>query len=348
MIRTLRAVLPSVVLLTTVPATTWAAGFPWRTFATKPDDWYRSDEAARLVGNVLSHQSARGDWPKNIDTSAKPYDGDRAKLQGTFDNGATVGELRFLARAHAATDKSLYRDAFLKGLDHILAAQYPSGGWPQTSPPGKGYARYITFNDNTVVNLLELLRDASRAEGFRFVDAPRREAAARAFRAGIGCVLKCQIRVDNALTVWCAQHDEVTLEPRPARTFELISLSGSESAGILLLLMSLDDPSPEVVRAIDAGALWFESAKLKGIRQVVVDDDKRIVADPEAPPLWARFYEIGTNRPFFCGRDGVKRYALSEIESERRNGYAWYGEWGARVASRYARWKAERGEASAK
>ena len=51
-----------------------------------------------------------------------------------------------------------------------LAAQYPNGGWPQSYPPGKGYARHITFNDNTMVNLLELVRDVARSDAFRFVD----------------------------------------------------------------------------------------------------------------------------------------------------------------------------------
>ena len=135
------------------------------------------------------------------------------------------------------------------------------------------------------------------------------------------------------------QHDETTLEPRGARTYELPSLSGMESAGILMLLMSLEDPGPDVVRAIRAGARWYEDAKITGIRQVVVNGDKKIVPDRDAPPLWARFYEIGTNRPFFCGRDGVKKDDLAEIEAERRNGYAWYGDWGRRVLSRYARWE---------
>src|SRR5262245_46009213 len=53
-----------------------AAGFPWKSLAARPDDWYRGDEAARLAGNVLSHQSDRCDWPKNLDTSAAPYRGD--------------------------------------------------------------------------------------------------------------------------------------------------------------------------------------------------------------------------------------------------------------------------------
>ena len=152
-----------------------AAGFPRTFFAAKPDAWYRSDEAARLAENVLSHQSERGDWPKNVNTSAAPYRGDRSRLRGTFDNGATVGQMRFLARAFVATGRARYRDAFIKALDHVLAARYSNGGWPQSYPPGPGYARYITFNDNTMVNLLELIRDVARADGFRFVD----RAAAR-------------------------------------------------------------------------------------------------------------------------------------------------------------------------
>lgn len=48
--------------------------------------------------------------------------------------------------------------------------------------------------------------------------------------------------------------------------------------------------------------------------------------------------EIESNRPLFSGRDGVKKYPLSEIEPERRNGYAWYGAWGEGVVARYEKW----------
>lgn len=335
----IRPIVAVMAVAATLPGDSRAAGFPWKSLAARPDAWYRGDEAARLAENVLSHQSTRGDWPKNLDTSASPYHGDRTRLAGTFDNGATTGEMRFLARAFAVTGHDRYRDAFLLALDHILAGQYTNGGWPQTSPPGKGYARHITFNDNTMVNLMELVRDVSRAEGFRFVDPARREACGRAFTKGITCILKCQVRRDGRLTAWCAQHDEITLEPRGARTYELPSVSGMESAGILMLLMSLDDPSPEVAASIRAGVRWYEESRLTGIRQVIDGGDKRIVADPTAPPLWARFYTLDGNRPFFCGRDGVKRYDIAQIEAERRNGYAWYGEWGRRVLERFARWE---------
>jgi len=48
--------------------------------------------------------------------------------------------------------------------------------------------------------------------------------------------------------------------------------------------------------------------------------DKFVVADPSAAPLWARFHEIGTNKPIFRDRDGVPKAFLADIGHERRNG----------------------------
>ncbi len=314
----------------------------WKALAAQPDAWYRSDAGTSTAAHILANQAETGSWPKNVDTT-KDLTGKKDE-HGTFDNGATIGEVRFLTRAFRVTGKTEYRDAVVKAIDHILAAQYPTGGWPQSYPPGKQYHRHITFNDNTNVNLLNLLREASTSDDFAFLGKMRRDAARNAFEAGIGCILKTQVIVDGKKTVWCAQHDEVTLAPRPARAFEPVSLASAESAGILTLLMSLDKPSPEVIAAVDAGARWFEHVKISGIRQIVVNGDKTIVADPKAPPLWARFSEIGTDRPLFCGRDSVVKYDLAAIEPERRNGYAWYGNWGDALATRYARWKARQAQ----
>ena len=305
-----------------------------------PEAWFRTEAGRVAVSNVLSHQSPRGDWPKNMNTAASRFAGDVAKVQGTFDNGATTGELLLLARAFRATREEPPRTAFLKGLDHVLAAQYTNGGWPQYSPPpARSYHRHITFNDDTMKRLIEFTRDVAADAGFAFLDPARRAAAQRAYERGLDCVLKCQVRVNGRLTAWCAQHDEVTLEPRPARSYELVSLSGAESARLLQLLMSRERPSPEVVRAVHAGAAWFETSKLAGLRETKAGGDKKLVHDSEAPSLWARFYEIGSNRPFYSGRDGVKKHDFTEIEAERRNGYAWHGVWGAEVLKHYAEWK---------
>ena len=260
----------------------------WRDYANKPDDWYRGADGRRVAENILSWQSPRGSWPKNLDTTAKFFAGDAKTIKGTFDNGATTGELRFLARAFRASKDRRYQEAFLRCVDHIFEAQYPTGGWPQSYPPGKQYHRHITFNDDAMVRLMEFLREVAMSADYDFIDSARRKTAQEKFDRGIQCILKCQIVVNGKLTVWCAQHDEVDYRPRPARSFELVSLSGAESAGILQLLMSLDRPGPEVIRAVKAGAEWFKSAQLAGIRQMIVNGDKRIIQDTNAPSLWAR------------------------------------------------------------
>jgi PelA/Pel-15E family pectate lyase len=305
-----------------------------------PQDWYKTGQARDIGQNILSWQCEDGDWPKNIDTVSAPRPPATKPASGTFDNGATTGELRYLARLIRATGDESFQASFLKGLNLILKAQYPNGGWPQSYPPGTGYSRHITFNDDTFVRLAELVRDSS---AFEFLPQDTRRKCQTAFDRAIDCILRAQIKVDGQLTAWCAQHDELTLEPRPARTYELVSLSGAESARLLRLLMTLENPSAEVRRAIEAGVNWFQKVKLTGVRQLRENGERKIVRDDSAPPLWARFYEIGTNRPIFSGRDGIKRYSVDEIEPERRNGYAWYGNWGEALLQEYAAWRRKNG-----
>jgi len=147
--------------------------------------------------------------------------------------------------------------------------------------------------------------------------------------------------------VWCAQHDEVTLAPAPARKFEVISLSGGESVGIVRFLMSIKNPSPAVVEAIEAAVAWFDQTQLVGIKWIEKPDssqpngfDRVVVKDTQGGPIWARFYEIGTNRPIFVGRDGVVKYDVAQIEHERRTGYNWYVDDPAKLLQKdYPAWK---------
>src|SRR5690606_15205682 len=131
-----------------------------------------------------------------------------------------------------------------------------------------------------------------------------------------------------------AQHDAITLEPRPARTYELVSLSGMESVGIVDYLMEMENPTPEVIAAIEGAVSWLDRVRLEGLAVRTIRDatlprgfDRVVVADSAAGPLWARFYEIGTDRPMFVGRDGVVRERLADIEHERRVGYSYLGSW---------------------
>lgn len=317
-----------------LPGGSLAGAVAWRAVLTQPTPWYATAEALALADNVLLYQDPSGGWPKNRDMTLPPAAQPPTKESAapTIDNDATTTQLRLLARVLSAQPEPRLCAAFERGFDYLLAAQYENGGWPQFHPQAGGYTRRITYNDNAMVNVLELLRDAAQGrEPFAFVDEARRGRAAAAVERGIACILRTQVKQAGRLTVWCAQHDEVTLAPAPARKYEHASLSGSESVGIVRFLMSVPHPSPEIVAAVEGAVAWFGQVRLHGVRETYPPNpelphkfDRVLVADPAAPPLWARFYELGTNRPIYSGRDGIIRYSLAEIEPERRGGYAWH------------------------
>jgi len=187
-----------------------------------------------------------------------------------------------------------------------------------------------------MVNVLNVLQDiVEGAKNFDVVDPSFIPKAKEAVALGIGCILRTQIKVNGALTAWCAQYNRNTLQPEMARKFELASISGQESVGIIRFLMRQKNPSPEIIAAVKAGVNWLELVKIKGFKYVDIeapDQPKgkdRVVAPDINSTIWARFYEIENNRPFFSGRDSQKKYDVKEIEYERRTGYAWYGTWPA-------------------
>ncbi|MBS1788777.1 MAG: pectate lyase [Acidobacteria bacterium] len=315
----------------------------WNSAQNQKPDWFSTEDALRVANNLLLYQRDTGGWPKNTDMAVVLSQQQSAELlkekrhtDSTFDNGATHSQLTYLAKVIQATtaepERARFKAAFLKGMDFIFRAQYENGGWPQFYPFPSGYQKHITYNDDAMVGLLTLLRDVARkAPAYGFVDEARRIKAGLAVKKGIECILKTQIVTEGKRTVWCAQHDETTFAPAPARSYEKISLSGSESVGIVRFLMSMEKPDARVVEAVQSAVAWFQQAKLTGIRYINKPDaslpggyDRVVIPDANASPLWARFYEIGTNRPIFCGRDGVIKYNLAEIEHERRAGYRWY------------------------
>jgi pectinesterase len=320
----------------------------------QPDSWYGSEEAISVAENVLLYQRNIGGWPKNTPMHKPLSETEKEKLlqlktstdDVTIDNGATLLEMIYLSKVYNHTQAEKYRNGFLKGLDYILEAQYENGGWPQFYPLRKGYYTHITFNDNATINVLKLLKEiSSGSQKYRFVtDDVVLAGVKQALEKGIDCILKTQFVQNGVLTVWCAQHDEITLLPAKARAYELPSLSGSESAGIVDFLMSLENPSPEIIKAVKAAVAWFDKVKITGYKVEEFTNsegkkDRRLIADKNAPALWARFYDLENNRPFFCDRDGIKKYSFDEIGYERRNGYSWYSNSAQKIMDKYPEWE---------
>lgn len=334
----------------------------WTSWAAHLDpEFFSTAEATRIGDNLLLYQQTTGGWPKNIDMAKKLSDSEKKKVEAqktnvkesTIDNRATSTEIIYLSKLYNATGNSRYKDAVMKGMQYLFDAQYDNGGWPQFYPRNKGYYTHITYNDDAMINVMKIMRDASLGKApFAFLPDSVKQKAKTALDKGIDCILKTQYVQNGKLTVWCAQHDENTLKPANARAFELASLSGQESDDIVLFLMSLSKPSQAIVNSVEAAVEWFHNTEIDGYKREYFKNadgkkDWRLVkcADgEESKPLWARFYTLDGNRPFFCDRDGVMKFDVSEIDHERRNGYSWYNSEALKVFKKYDQWSRKYGK----
>lgn len=311
----------------------------------KPSAWYATPEARHTADVIVSFQSPAGGWGKNAPRTTlrqpgQPFSAEKDYV-GTLDNDATVTELRFLARVITAGGEAPYRDSFVRGVHWLLAAQYPNGGWPQVWPLVGGYHDAVTFNDDAMVAALSLLGDIAKGQGDYGFTAPALRAEAKvAWRRGLAALLKSQILKDGRPTGWPQQADAVTLAPVGARNFEPAALASAESAGILAyLIKAFPTPPPEVARAVSGGVAWLRSAAIadKAWPAPAPGEARRLVDQPGASPLWARYYDLATARPIFGDRDHTIHDDVHDLSAERRNGYAWFTTAPAKVLKDYGR-----------
>ena len=316
-------------------------------------EWYKTADAARVADSVLAYQFPSGGWAKNQNWHWTP-DAKKAKeranikrlikskegIGATIDNMSTTIEILYLTKMYGATGKSKYRKAALKGINYLWNAQYANGGWPQYFPLKKAqkdgtpdYSAHITYNDDAMVNVMKLMRDLAKGTKAPYdvlkLNKKELAKAQQAFDKGLQCILNTQIRKNGKLTVWCQQHHFETLEPVGARKYERPSFSGShETADIVELLMGISNPSNEVIASVEAAVDWLrkhriEDMRLKQFKNAKGEFDRQLVAEKGAPHLWARYYDLETEKPFYMDRRGIKLDNYNDLEHERRTGYSY-------------------------
>jgi len=172
-------------LVTLFACSTAAAAVRWADVTKQPAAWHATAEARAIADNVLLYQDATGGWPKNRNMALAPAAEAAARRNGvpedetlpTIDNGATHTQLRFLARLiTAGRGTPVDRAAFDRGLDYLFTAQYPNGGWPQFYPLRHGYYTHITFNDDAMVGVLEVLQGVAEGRAPFAFTSPRQPA----------------------------------------------------------------------------------------------------------------------------------------------------------------------------
>ncbi|HKN21615.1 MAG TPA: pectate lyase [Terracidiphilus sp.] len=342
-----------------------------------PAEWWTGDEALKDAHNIITWQVADGGWSKNIDMVTKPraqgdlYDAnnenrfpDLADFDkpvdpgwhyiATLDNDSTWMQIRFLARvatallaAHRDADATPICASVQRGVEYLLDSEYPNGGWPQVWPLEGGYHDAITINDDAMTHAVEILHDvAEGAPDYKFLPAAMVKRAGPAAQRGIDCLLKLQITENGVKTAWAQQYDALTLEPTSARNYEMASLTSDESFPVVQFFMSLPNPTPAEVAAVHAACAWFAKVEIFGFRfgsgNFMADRSspggRKLVAVEGTGPIWARYYQIGTDKPIFGDRDKTIHDDVNELSLERRNGYSWYNTEGVAVLNEYKTW----------
>jgi len=312
---------------------------------------YTVSEYMAIADNIVDYQNNDGGWPKNIDWLAK-INSDSLKTtlsdrerESTLDNNNTFPQIEYLSEVAFITKIEKYQISAQKGINYILQKQNESGGW-------RGWdTDAITFNDQIMTGVMTLFFDIDQNKKiYSWLNEDQKSEIKAALDKAISVTLKCQIVVNGEKTAWCQQHDHKTLKPIKARSFELPSITARESCDVLEFLMKIENPDDSIKAAINSGIKWLMKSALKGIRieKIKLEPDKvinkeypydlAVVHDSTAKPIWARFYDIQSNTPFMCRRDGTKVYNLSEVDPERRTGYSWYGYWPEETFKKYSEW----------
>ena len=332
----------------------------------REDAWYATAEARAVADAIVSFQTPAGGWSKNQDRRIARLPGQRFSndaetmelnpanfdapvdrfwtFVGTLDNGATTTEMRFLAKVAAQVpgpEGDAWRASITRGVNYLLNAQFPNGGWPQIWPLEGGFHDAVTFNDNAVAEAAMLLEDVVEEQnGFAFVSTELEVRAAEAVHHAVEVILAAQVRIDGKLMAWPQQVDPLTLSPSSARNYEPQSIASGETTDILMFLMRQPDPSLEIKAAVRAGIAWLEGKRVYDRSFEMTPDGRKLIERPGAGPIWSRNYDLVTGQPIFGDKDQTIHDDVNGISVGRRNGYSWWLTTPQRALDAYPAWNA--------
>ncbi|MEQ9218498.1 MAG: pectate lyase [Cyclobacteriaceae bacterium] len=271
-----------------------------RSYNVTKDEYYlaRAYDAGKAL---VWGQRSEGGWDHLVDVShyhSHLKTIERKSGNCTYDDNITQGVLSFLIELDAYIDDPWLTESIDLALAFILKSQADNGAWPQWYPSIGSYHDYWTFNDDAMNNTVRVLIKAHQVYG-------RKELLNSINKAG-NFIIKAQ--VSNAQPGWAQQYDH-DLKPGWGRRFEPPGVCSSVTASTIALLadMFLYTKNENYLKPIPAAIEWLESSKLE-------------------ENLWARIYELKTNKPLYGQHDRRIHY----LASEGRTDYNFQGSFGIR------------------
>jgi len=290
-----------------------------RAYEATGDDVYL--EAAKAAADALVWgQLESGGWDYKVDFDPEgsqrwyyrrdkgKVDPERRRNYSVFDDNNSQSALRFIMAVHKTTGEGKYLSAVEYGLAFMLRSQFENGAWPQVYPlPSKGYSRWYTFNDNAINDCINVMLDAYHIYG----DEKYLESAKR----GGDFIIASQLPEPQA--GWAQQYD-YDMKPAPARRFEPAAVNGAVTPRNIRTLIDLylETGEEKYLKPIPAAIDWLEKSRM--------ENDK-----------WARFYELGTNKPVYVNTDREVVYEFVNIQP----GYSWTGNYASSAIRLYEKVK---------
>lgn len=262
------------------------------------------DAAARSAELLAAIQMRSGGWFSEMPVrgGASAWWFTWSVLRTAIDDDVTPGAIRALLAVWELDGDARLRAAAERGLAFLLDRQLRDGAWPLVARPRWKQWIYRDFEDRPTLNdgattqtILTLLAAA------RTLDRPDLVAAAR---RGGDWIVRARHAAPQA--GWAQQYDEAGA-PAPARRYERVALASWESRHALTALVALADATGDAAYCapVAPAVRWLEASQI-------------------SPGCWARFYELGTNRPLYFDEH---RRAVG-TPSEAHQPYDWTGDFG--------------------
>ena len=237
------------------------------------------DVTTSIADLIVALQNEDGGFqvlPDNYEMSQSETGLGSMKDVSSIYNGATTAELKYLAKYITADkpENSKYQDAFVKGIKYLLSTQLDNGGWTMNPGSGSGFNADIEVGNNAMTEVLALLSDIAVLNNQDYVFARKVmnvDEIKSAVQKGNDFIVKSQISNNNKKAGWASQYDNsgnVTM----GHTYERESVSSYTTKAVIDYLMTIHNPSQEIIDAVESSYSWLKDVKIADKEQEVVKD----------------------------------------------------------------------------